>query len=1161
MPEQEASSDAGRVVVGHPVDVASGAVFTVQDDFQFPGTIPLVWRRHYSTDSPSNSWLGRCWTVPYFMTLEHVPEGYRLLTESGSHVVFPAAPEGLPVGGSIASLGANMQLKREESHFCIDHWHWGTEDVERFYFQASSTAVMSLAWLENLAGHRISIQFDARQRPWRVKQELEGRVVELSYSVDNVITAIYFLAASGSRTLLSRYEYSGERHLTVAANALDARTKYEYDSAHRMLSETNPLGSTFAFAYDKQGRCIHTTGTNGYFERRLQYLSAPRRTRVTDSLGATSEYIVNDAGLVIQEVSPLGASWTTEYDSHGRPVALTDPLGAVVQHKYDSFGNREVIVHEDGAESRFIHNDKHVLMEYVSPTGHNWVYERDEKGYPVGLINPLGHRLTCIRDPQELVIKSTSPGGLEITRRYGPETRWVEASDQISLLSRVEYDEAGNQVAAYDAAGLLQRVQFDAVNRPVAAEDANGGVYRFQWNAIGQLVERTGPDIGWEARTYDQFGQLTKHTNPLGELRLEYDTEGRLIAVVNRSGERLERRYDADSRVVAELTFDGRLETCEYNPRGEPIRVPKPDGRELWLTFDKTGALIKRESSDGLLEEFAFDKDGLLVAARTRDTSVRLERNAVGGIVAEIQNGRRIEYDYDPDGNRTARRIVGVPGGSLTRRNDVRGRITKLVDDAGVCLEFRWDDVNRLIERRSPSGVLETLDYDRGGRLEKQQVASGHGMVVDRHYDYDAMDNIRVVDDRRRGKAELSYDMIGRVTKVAKPGATEERYRYDANGTILETHRGRRTIASGGRTLDDGQRDLEYDLNGCVVTIAEQQARTDLEYDIDGRLVRARSSRGDLAEYTYDGLGRRASKAVNGAKTEFVWEGCVLAAESRDDKLEEQVYFLALEPVAQWKAEGRLFPVTGPGGAVYEVLDHRGALQWECSLESYGLLISESGTPSSPFRLRGQYYDAETGLHYNFHRTYDPALGNYLSPDPIGIEGGANYYLYPRNPLLWDDPFGLKCGKPAKHAEEKMDKHFQGKGYSKVSVKGKNLNANGIDAIYHNPNAVPPAPKYIIAEAKSGCAVLRWSGPGKATQQMSDAWINGAPGNASQGRLEAALPPVMDQHGQPQPNPHLVAIQSAPQGDVGKRVYHPDKSPPVTRSGDYGGGNSSTQTF
>ncbi len=70
--------------------------------------------------------------------------------------------------------------------------------------------------------------------------------------------------------------------------------------------------------------------------------------------------------------------------------------------------------------------------------------------------------------------------------------------------------------------------------------------------------------------------------------------------------------------------------------------------------------------------------------------------------------------------------------------------------------------------------------------------------------------------------------------------------------------------------------------------------------------------------------------------------------------------------------------------------------------------VDPASTVGNNLRFAGQYNDAETGLHYNWHRYYDPITGRYLTPDPIGLDGGINLYVYAgNNPLRFVDPEGL----------------------------------------------------------------------------------------------------------------------------------------------------------
>jgi RHS repeat-associated protein len=96
-------------------------------------------------------------------------------------------------------------------------------------------------------------------------------------------------------------------------------------------------------------------------------------------------------------------------------------------------------------------------------------------------------------------------------------------------------------------------------------------------------------------------------------------------------------------------------------------------------------------------------------------------------------------------------------------------------------------------------------------------------------------------------------------------------------------------------------------------------------------------------------------------------------------------------------------------GTPQAMTDQAGTVVWAAEYEPFGKATVTSATVTNNLRFPGQYYDAETGLHYNWHREYDPDTGRYLQPDPIGLGGGTNLYAYvSNNPVNRFDLLGLK---------------------------------------------------------------------------------------------------------------------------------------------------------
>ena len=176
---------------------------------------------------------------------------------------------------------------------------------------------------------------------------------------------------------------------------------------------------------------------------------------------------------------------------------------------------------------------------------------------------------------------------------------------------------------------------------------------------------------------------------------------------------------------------------------------------------------------------------------------------------------------------------------------------------------------------------------------------------------------------------------------------------------------------------------------------------------------------------TYDPLGRRIEKTehdTNGyplGETRFTWDGLRLLQEHRhqqtslylyEDEDEDEGY----EPLARVDGTGPLQKIryyhNDLNGLPEQLTEADGHNVWQATYRVWGNTLEEVREPyyieEQNLRFQGQYLDRETGLHFNTFRFYDPDVGRFTTPDPIGLEGGLNLYQYAPNPIGWADPWG-----------------------------------------------------------------------------------------------------------------------------------------------------------
>jgi RHS repeat-associated protein len=770
--------------------------------------------------------------------------------------------------------------------------------------------------------------------------------------------------------------------------------------------------------------------------------------KVTNALGQVTEYVrydkngrvtrLKDANGTLTDFAYHPRGWLTSRTVRALASGAPDAADATTEIAYDAVGNVIRVTQPDGAYLAYAYDDAHRLIRITDNLADTIDYCPGGLGSADCLDAAGNRRIEQVKDPSGTIRR-------RLRRQYDQLSRLqktLNAANAPTFDATGGYDGNGNLTQSADGLGTVTRQQYDGLNRLIATiqddtgtdpatQDATTG---YAYDARDNLRSVTDPDGLVTNYTYDGLNDLTALQSPdTGSSSYAYDAAGNRTSQTDARGITSTYTYDALNRLTAigypttslnvSFAYDqaDSVTGCTGSfPAGRLTRMTDGTGSTTYC-YDRRGNVTKKTQVTGtttLVTQSTYTPaDRLASITYPSGAIVSYGRDAIGRVTSVSWRANATATPITLVGNATY-----YPFGPLNTLTFGNGRTLSKTYDQDYAIDA--------IASSAAGGLTLDLGVDVMGNIARAS-ATLNPAAPDRTYQYDPLYRLTAAKAGSTPLEAYTYSKTGDRQSAGLNGGTPVAYAYAAG-----THR----LASVGGVA------RTYDANGN--TQSGTDAGGTFTYDDRNRLS-GYARTGTTAQYQLNGRGERVGKAVTSGSgplsiltvTRYAYDegGQLLGDYGAPGNAQVEYVYLDTLPIAVVRAGNPAYLETDHLGTPRQVVDRTTNAvlwRWDFLASAFGTqapTTSPSGGSAYSLNLRfpGQYFDAETGLHYNYFRDYEPVTGRYVEPDPIGLRGGPNPFLYAgANSLKFIDPFGLK--NFCYYAPDFFYEWFPGKGYVKI---------------------------------------------------------------------------------------------------------------------------------